>query len=212
MDSSREPGRRERKKADTRAALLGAAAKLFESKGFVHTTVHEIADAADVSERTFFRYFQSKDDLLLPRITGFLDAIAAEFQRNDGTGNQLRLLLDSVESVAFENLESDGFLPLPVPGSFNDSLAGRIAIAFMAWERRLAAIMKEKLSSQDADIEDLDLVAAVAARCGVAAMRSTLEVMQMSGLAPASDPKVVVHLLNRAFDIAASLGALPQKV
>jgi AcrR family transcriptional regulator len=58
-------GRRERKKLQTRAALVEAAERLFERQGYEHTTVAEIADAADVSTRTFFLHFPTKEDVLL---------------------------------------------------------------------------------------------------------------------------------------------------
>ncbi len=55
---------RERKKDQTREALALAAFALFQDKGYESTTVAEIARAANVSRRTFFRYYATKDALL----------------------------------------------------------------------------------------------------------------------------------------------------
>jgi AcrR family transcriptional regulator len=60
------PDRRARNRDRTRRALAEAAMELFAAQGYGATTVEQIADLADVSPRTFFRYFDSKEDVLLP--------------------------------------------------------------------------------------------------------------------------------------------------
>jgi AcrR family transcriptional regulator len=58
-------GLRERKKAKTRAAIQRHAFRLFREKGYAGTTVEQIAEAAEVSPSTFFRYFPTKEDVVL---------------------------------------------------------------------------------------------------------------------------------------------------
>jgi AcrR family transcriptional regulator len=57
-------GRRDRKKQQTRAALIEAALRLADERGLERVTVEDISEAADVSARTFFNYFASKDDAI----------------------------------------------------------------------------------------------------------------------------------------------------
>lgn len=79
--TSSGPTLRDRKRARTRQALLDAATDLFERHGYEHTTVADIAAAAEIGTRTFFSYFPSKEDLLFPesdaRVQATADAIAA---------------------------------------------------------------------------------------------------------------------------------------
>ena len=64
MSRHRPPGRRDRKKHELRARLLGEAQRLFVAQGYWRTTVEQIAEAADVTPATFFNYFPSKNDAL----------------------------------------------------------------------------------------------------------------------------------------------------
>jgi AcrR family transcriptional regulator len=60
-ESAAMPGRRERRKSETRERIFRAALGLFVERGFFDTTVEDITEAADVGKGTFFRYFPSKE-------------------------------------------------------------------------------------------------------------------------------------------------------
>jgi AcrR family transcriptional regulator len=71
-------GLRERKKQRTRSTLIDAAIELCHRQGFEATTVDQIAAAADVSPRTFSRYFATKDAVMLAFIDEVVEMIAVE--------------------------------------------------------------------------------------------------------------------------------------
>src|SRR4051794_1163974 len=94
-------GLRERKKRATRQALHSAALRLVAERGFEDVTIEDIAAAADVSPRTFFNYFGSKEDVIVnpdadrvERLKGLL----AEHTADEPP-------LDVLESVLIESLD-----------------------------------------------------------------------------------------------------------
>jgi len=84
-----EGGLAARKKERTRRQLAEAAAELFYERGYAATTVDDIVAAVDVSPRTFFRYFPTKEDLVVAlgstSLDLFLDAL-----RNRPVGESLQ--------------------------------------------------------------------------------------------------------------------------
>ncbi|WP_431924826.1 TetR family transcriptional regulator [Nonomuraea jabiensis] len=74
-----EIGLRERKKARTRETILREAFRLFRERGYTVTTVEQIAEAAEISPATFFRYFPTKEDLVtLDRFPPLIEALASQ--------------------------------------------------------------------------------------------------------------------------------------
>ena len=97
-------GRRERKKLATHRALATAARELALERGLDGVTVEEIADAADVSVRTFFNYFSCKEEALVGIDPGVLDELGAQLvdrPADEGPLEAVRAVLSSgVDDVA----------------------------------------------------------------------------------------------------------------
>ncbi|MER5440520.1 TetR/AcrR family transcriptional regulator [Streptomyces sp. NPDC002790] len=74
--TARTPGLRERKKQRTRQTLSETAVRLFMEKGYDNVSVAEVAAAAEVSKPTLFRYFASKEDLVLHQFADHEDEAA----------------------------------------------------------------------------------------------------------------------------------------
>jgi AcrR family transcriptional regulator len=98
-------GLRERKKLETRLALARSALRLFEERGYAETTVDDIAAAANVSRRTFFRYFGGKDEVIIVDPEGKMQALhvaLAEGPPDEPTIDALRRGMLALTEAYFE--------------------------------------------------------------------------------------------------------------
>lgn len=104
------PGLRERKKARTRASIREHAMRLFREQGYPATTVEQVAEAAEVSPSTFFRYFPTKEAVVLAddldsRMLRALEEQPAGVTPLAAMRAALRTVLDSLSAAeyAFEH-------------------------------------------------------------------------------------------------------------
>ncbi|MBG0815527.1 TetR/AcrR family transcriptional regulator [Planomonospora sp. ID82291] len=192
------PGLRELKKRRTRQALIEAAVRLFEDRGYDDVTVAEIADAAEVSPRTFFLHFPAKEDVLLAgadvRVDLALQAIAG---RRAGEG------LPEVLVRAMEQMVADaGDRDLP---SGLAALRARLAASVPALQARL---LQRYLAAQAELARALqrefpDRLDAVAASALVGAMVGAVGASALTALQRGDGPDGVRDAMRRAVALVA---------
>ncbi|MET9070505.1 TetR/AcrR family transcriptional regulator [Streptosporangium sandarakinum] len=105
MDST--PGLRERKKAETRQAVHEAALRLAIEHGLDHVTVEAIADAANISRRTFSNYFDGKEDALLYGDEQRLGTLVRRVHEQPAGSSAWQALRDALEQLYDESDETD---------------------------------------------------------------------------------------------------------
>lgn len=96
-------GLRERKKVETRRALMDAAVNLSSRRGFADTTVDDIAASVGVSARTFHRYFERKEDAILADSEARLDWFRAQLVASSGVRSVLDGVRQAASAMAEEN-------------------------------------------------------------------------------------------------------------
>ena len=136
------PGLRERKKQKTRWSIQEHALRLFEKQGYEQTTVDQIAAAAEVSPSTFFRYFKTKEDVVLedeydPLLLALLAQEPSDEPFLPALRHVISLGLSQMGPVELAKIQQRTTLMLAVPAlrmrmldNFNssvDMLAGAVA-------------------------------------------------------------------------------------
>lgn len=161
---------RERNKARARAEIADAALRLFMDRGFDGVTVEEIVSAAGVSRRTFFRYFESKEDALLaeyPELNARLgDALAIT-----GDLNAVDAIRAGLHTMADWYIEqSDAVLARSkVIREKSMNVGARNLELLSQWERNVAEAIADRLGADAGD-----LVPRAAAAMIVGAFRAAL--------------------------------------
>jgi AcrR family transcriptional regulator len=93
------PGLRERKKQQTKERLIGAALRLFRDRGYEGATVESIAEEAEVSVTTFFRYFDSKEDVFLEGHRAIIDRVEAAIRERSSGVSVIAALRQTIVEI-----------------------------------------------------------------------------------------------------------------
>src|SRR5207248_732119 len=145
-----QPGLRERKKQRTRETIARAARELFAERGYHATTLPDIAEAADVSTRTIFAYFPSKEDILFSDFPLMKAALAqALAQRPEGT-DALETVRDFIVSThKAEKSELDERLHLCVAN--DPTLRSHLRARIAQLEEVIAPAIAEDIGASEND-------------------------------------------------------------
>jgi AcrR family transcriptional regulator len=153
-------GLRERKKRATREAIAGAAMELFAERGFDEVTVAEVAEAADVSEKTVFNYFPTKEDLVFQSGASWRQDLIEAVRSRPRGGSIVQPFRDftmaHLDGVEHRPVEATTAVPRLIMRS--KSLRDRL---FLAWEEE-AAILAPVIAEQAG--EDDQLIPTIVAR------------------------------------------------
>jgi AcrR family transcriptional regulator len=100
---------RERKKLRTRQALVDTALRRFTDPGFDATTLDDLCGEVEVSKRTFFRYFTSKEDVAMAPTQDLWGAFLAELETGTPAAGTLLELLRDTLLVALAAMPDEGW-------------------------------------------------------------------------------------------------------
>ena len=167
-------GLRERKKARTRDALRDASLQLFHRDGFEQTTIEDIADACEVSPRTFFRYFPTKEDVLFSdadeRCGRLLTTIAAQ---PPDVGPLPALLAGALAVADDYGAERARLVLRKRVLTSSPQLRASSAERQRGWEDAAVQLLAQRAAAQGLDASPFELRLVVAT--GLAALRVALD-------------------------------------
>ena len=191
MSGAPKEGLRERKKRAARQAIAAAARRLFAERGYDAVTVAEVAAAAEVSEKTVFNYFATKEDLAFAgREEGIALFETAIAQRAPGT---------PVLAV-FRSITHDVLDQFVASGDEDLLTVAKIIRGSRTLQERLTVGWESGAEAITAAVGD-DLVAAVVARTLWFTHRSIFRAA-LDGLVAGEDPKKLARRLRKVADRA----------
>src|SRR2546430_2214137 len=161
-----ELGLRERKKQRTRETIARAARELFAERGYHDTTLPEIAEAADVSTRTIFAYFPSKEDILFSDFPVMKEALAqalAERPEGEDALETVRKFILSLHEYKRDDLDEKMRLCIESDETLRSHLRARLA----SLEELIAPAIAKDLDAAEDDLRPQVVAASLTAAFNV---------------------------------------------
>jgi AcrR family transcriptional regulator len=187
------PGLRERKKLRTRQALIDAALRLYRERGLEGVTIAEITRIAEVAPRTFFAYFESKEDVFLGRGDERIDLLIQAI-RNRRCGEPVLAAARHALRQDREPRRASTSSGAPDLAELlrHPAVAARLRVRWNRWEDMLAEAIATDVGAGPGDPEPRVVAAALTGAIRVAA--ATAE----------AQPRRRTEFAERAFDLLAS--------
>jgi len=168
-------GLRERKRRQTRQRIVDEGLKLFLANGFEATTLDAIADAADISRRTFFYYFKSKEDIVLAYQSGSIESLRDTIVSESPDRAPLDLVRNAILKLTAA-YSAEEMIPIDRLMTSTESLRARKQASYIAQEEAVFAALCE-LWPQPKRRPALRIVAMVS----IGAVRLSLEAWRQDG-------------------------------
>jgi AcrR family transcriptional regulator len=191
-------GLRERKKQQTRELIAETARRLFAERGFERVSIAEIARAADVSQKTVFNYFPTKEDLVYWRLESFEEELLATIrERAPGESvlaafgrfvRQPRGMLGTHDAEARERLAALTRMITESP-----ALLAREQQVFAGYTASLAALIADETGAQEGDVEP-----SVAANAMMGVHRALIDYSRRRIVRGARHPRLARDVLAQA--------------
>ena len=199
IDAPKE-GRRERKRRQTRGRIEHAAMALFLDRGFDQTTIEDITEAADISKRSFFDYFPSKEEVVFAWQDSFADDLADAVAARPAGEPLVRVVEEALSAAVMAAFDPQS-LALGDLIRETPALCARDQLKYAKLETRLTAALLSRGGDTEAQRLRVRLLSAVV----IGAMRVGGEKWH-EGPRPASPEDFVRNLFAELWDVLAAFG------
>ncbi|MGY5777817.1 TetR family transcriptional regulator [Rhizobium sp. LEGMi135b] len=160
VDSAMKEGRRERKRRQTRERIESAALRLFLERGFEATTIEDITEAADVSKRSFFDYFPSKEEVVAAWQDGFARELIGAVAAQPEDASIVEVIEAAVNSALRTAIADPQSLALAALIRNTPALCARDQLKYAKLEKKLADALFARGSSSQEERFRLGMLAA----------------------------------------------------